>query len=171
MTANRYIFFFLIVVMCPLISRSQFVSPYNIGGTIFENSVPAQLNYAFIDTGKCIRLTSGLLLITKKQNLLLFKGSCVENENFAVQCPLIAYPNPVHTVVTIQSGTCYSTYEFLKGSLQIVNESGQLLNSIEIHLEDLRRGLKYDMSKYAAGIYFFRIRFRYEQQTIKIIKT
>lgn len=148
----------------------QISQPFTIGGMFFKDTTVAQINYTFVDNGKCLLLSNGLNLFPVRKDISKFSPVCVETGSYK-PCPLIAFPNPTKDFSTIQTSGCYNTYVWLKGKMTLVTELGQVIQVREILIDDLRKGVIVDLREFAAGVYFVNITFQNVKQNLKIIKS
>lgn len=162
---------FILFLIFSAAANGQLLYPSALGGIVMKDSNMAQINYTFVDSGKCLLLSNGLSLFPKRINYTKFTPACPEIPNFK-PCPLIAYPNPAKDFSTVQTvGGCFNTYVWLKGRMVVLTALGQEILSKEILVDDLRKGIKVDLRRFAAGVYFVHITFQNTKQNLKIIKS
>ncbi len=161
-----------LMLFAVITTKAQMQAPYVMGsiGSITDGA-PSHINYTFFNSGKCLQLESGLGLIKKKTKVLgKFTPVCPEIIGKFNSCELIGYPNPTRDFTYIRTSGCFDTYNFLKGTLQVINVLGQVIQARDIVIADLRSGLKIDLRNQAAGYYYAKVQFQGEIKTIKIIK-
>ena len=153
-------------------ANAQMSVPFTIGGLRISESSVCQMNYLFVDSGKCLRIANGLNLFSPKDPLLInkvFKAGCIELPT-VLACPVTGFPNPTKNFVKIISKNCFNNVAWIKGSLQVTNSSGQILKSVDVLSSDIRNGYRVDLSKQSSGVYYITVSFQDQSETIKIIK-
>ena len=150
----------------------QMSEPFCIGSVSLSSGEIGNFNYVFVDSGKCIFLNNGIAPFLKKDNNLIFSPLCPEltvSSGEPSICPLIGYPNPTRNHVTLKS-SCYNNNYWLKGTLKIINELGQVMYQHDVFVSDLNIGFRLEMSRFIAGKYIINVVFGNANYNIKIIR-
>lgn len=111
------------------------------------NSSPVLLN----GNNKCLSVTNGVAVFMAK-NTEAFKFSCVIDEFAGRPIQIQAYPNPARTETTLKSTVTLFTETAI--SIQLVNQNGQLMQTISAKASQIGNGLKIDLKLIPAGVYF-----------------
>lgn len=161
----------LVLLLASTSCIGQMKIPFTIGSIGNINTSSTQMCYTFVDNGKCLVLQNGLgVLKDRPQNTGKFTPVCPELTSVFRSCPLTAYPNPTKDFVTVRTAGCFDSYYFLKGTLQVVTELGQVILSKNVVIADLRAGVRIDLRNYASAAYFVKVEFQQEVKTLKIVK-
>jgi hypothetical protein len=163
-------FLFLLLHLTYLNASGQIDIPHSLSGYFFSVSDFGQMNFAFLDSGKCIRLSNGLATLSATPSSPAFSIACLEKQSNTKDCPLVAYPNPAHNFVKIKFAGCKEGRTDGTISLRIFNILGQLVSEKNIPVISLLTGLNFDLTHLPNGAYFICRNTEDNNQALKIIK-
>jgi hypothetical protein len=151
-------------------AKGQLSVPHSFCGYVLSVTEIGQLNFVFIDSGNCIRMTNGPAILSTIASSPAFSKTCPEKQTIIKNCPLVAYPNPTTNFVNIKFGGCKEERTDGKTQLRIFNVLGQLVGEKIIPSLSLVTGFPFDLSHLPNGTYYINRDSEDNYQTLKIIK-
>jgi hypothetical protein len=157
--------FFLLCHIC----QAQIRMSYSIGCIGNTNmQTPISSGAVVIDGKACFVLSSGIKIFGERKKGL-FTNSCAVPSAFAVtKVTLRAYPNPVVSVVTIQSVERLFSTDLLQAVVYDLN--GRRLKMVSVDAKQLSTGFKVDLHELGNGIYIVKIISQRISGEFKLIK-
>lgn len=139
------------------ISYSQLTTAFSFGIMAADESKPTQVAdfnsspLMLNGNNKCLSVTNGVAVFLAK-NADAFKFACIIDEFAGRPIQVQAYPNPARTETTLKSTVTLFTETPI--SIQLVNQNGQLMQTISAKASQIGNGLKIDLKLIPAGVYF-----------------
>ena len=167
---NKLMLVFLYCFLQMTNAKGQLNEPYSFCGYHLSISDFGQLNFIFIDSGKCIRLSNGLSTLQVNATSPAFSITCPEKQSTNKVCPLVAYPNPADNFVNIKFAGCKEERTDEKIHFRLFNVLGQLISEKVIPSISLITGFHFDLTHLPNGTYYLSRNTEENHQVIKIIK-
>jgi hypothetical protein len=169
----------LILVLLLLVkskAEAQMKAPFSFSSISIGSNAAQQMNYTYIDNGKCIFLSSGLsVFIRKPLTTAQFIAACIAppvtpGTIIFNTFPISGYPNPTSDFVLIKAPGYSTAYNLIPCTLIVTNGVGQLVSKKEILVQDLRAGVRIDLKNQVSGVYYVTTIIDNIRENFKILK-